>query len=113
MSANGHIYISYARADGRGYAERLFAELAARGVSAWRDMRVLNPHLDFSADLEKSIEQASRVVVCVTPSIKRDDGFVRREIGYALGLNKPIISLMFAEVLPPLSIVKFTRVNFS
>ncbi len=112
MSANGHIYISYARADGRGYAERLFAELRARGIPAWRDRRTINPHLDFSAGLEKAIDQALAVVVCVTPSIKRDDPFVRRELGYALGLRKPIIPLMFAEVLPPISIVNFARVDF-
>jgi TIR domain/HEAT repeats/NACHT domain len=112
MPGNGLIFISYARADGRGYADRLYSELTARGLVAWRDTRTLNPGEDFTAVLEKAVEQARRVVVCVTPNIKRDDGFVRREIGYALSLNIPIIPLMFAEVLPPRSIVNVARVNF-
>jgi HEAT repeats/TIR domain/NACHT domain len=112
MPENSHIFISFARDDGRDYAERLFAELSSRGVPAWRDTRNLNPYLDFTAELEKAIEQAKRVVVCVTPRIKRADGFVRREISYALALKKPIIPLMFAEVVPPLSIVNLTRIDF-
>lgn len=108
-----HIFISYARQDGLSFAERLEADLQKAGRRVWRDRRNLDPHQDFTAELEKAIESASHVAVCLTPDTKRDDSFVRREIGYALACQKPIIPLvMVANVIPPIHIVNLTRIDF-
>jgi DNA polymerase III delta prime subunit len=109
----GHIFISYARKDGRNYAERLDRELQAAGFKTWRDTRDLDPHQDFSAELEKAIEGSARVVCCITPDVKREDSFVRREIGYTLRLKKPIVPLIFDSTVPPIQVVNVTDVDFT
>ena len=95
---SGHVFISYARTDGRDYAEKLEAELQAAGFTTWRDTRNLDPHQDFTAEIEEGISEASRVVVCLTPDSKRSDSFVRREIQYAMLCEKRIIPLRFADI---------------
>src|SRR5579862_5922980 len=109
---NQHIFISYARGDGHNHAEKLYEALSARGIRAWRDTRNLNPYQDFTAELEKAIEGASQVAVCLTQDTKRDNSFVRREIGYAMAVEKPIIPLMFAPITPLIAIVNLTRIDF-
>lgn len=92
----GHIFISYARLDGCGVADRLYQAFCERGMAAWRDERSIDPHQDFSAEIEKAIEAASHVVVCLTPSIaERRDSFVRREIVYAQGIGRPVTPILF------------------
>ena len=74
---DGHIFISYARADGFNKADRLYHALTERGFRAWRDQRNLNPYQDFSGEIEIAIEQSRHVIVCLTPSIAvRKDSFV-------------------------------------
>lgn len=111
--SDGHIFISYARADGRDYARRIDDDLRAAGFRTWRDTRDIDPYQDFSAELETAIEHASHVVCCVTPDVRRDDSFVRREIGYSLRLKKPIVPLIFQGTLPPIQIVNVTDVDFT
>lgn len=112
MPDPGHIFISYSRNDGKAYAERLERDLQAAGYSTWRDTRNIDPYQDFTAELEKLIEAAAQVVVCVTPDVKRDNSFVRREIGYALLCEKPISVLMFANIKSPINVVNHTRIDF-
>ncbi|MEO8397701.1 MAG: TIR domain-containing protein [Chloroflexota bacterium] len=107
-----HIFISYAWIDGHKYAEKLERDLQAAGYSTWRDTRNIHPDQDFTAEIEKALEPASHVVVCMTPDIKRNDSFVRREIQYALLLKKPIIPLRFTDMLPPIHIIDFLWVDF-
>src|SRR5450432_2632692 len=68
-----HIFISYAWIDGHDYAEKLERDLQASGYSTWRDTRNIHPDQDFTAEIEKAIEPASHVVVCMTPDIKHDN----------------------------------------
>ncbi len=107
-----HVFISYARADGRDYAEQLYSELNTRGIPAWYDQRNLDPNQDFTAEIEAGIEAASQVVVCLTPDIKRSDSFVRRELQYAMLSHKRIIPARFADVLPPIHIINLTWIDF-
>ncbi len=95
MSDSGHIFISYARRDGRDLAERLYQALTVRGIRAWRDERDLNPYQDFSVAIERAIRAARQVVVLLTPEIaEREDSFVRREIMEAQAREKLIIPLL-------------------
>jgi tetratricopeptide (TPR) repeat protein len=91
-----HIFISYARLDGRAEAQRLYEALVGRGYRAWQDHRDIDPHQDFSGEIEAAIESARHVVVCLTPEIaRRKDSFVRREIIFAQGCKKPITPVVF------------------
>ncbi len=107
------VFISYARLDGTVRAMQLERDLQAEGFTTWRDTRDLDPDQDFTVELEHAIEQSARVVVCITPATRREDTFVRREISYALAVNKPVIPLIFEETLPPISIITITREDFT
>jgi hypothetical protein len=93
------VFISYARRDGRDIANDLYEGIKAHGFHAWRDERSINPYLDFGSEIEVAIEEASYVVVCLTPSVadKRYDSYVRREIVHARRCNKPVIPLLFPD----------------
>jgi hypothetical protein len=69
MVAPKHIFISYARSDGHAAAQELNQLLQANSIPTWQDVRDLDPHQDFSAEIEIAIEAAMHVVVCLTPSI--------------------------------------------
>lgn len=101
-------FISYARKDGLEFAERLEREIP----DTWRDKRDLNPFTDFTAEIEKAIQAARQVLVCITPDVLRDDSFVRREIAYAVYLKKPILVARFGDVPPPLPIFNHTWLDF-
>lgn len=107
-----HIFISYARKDGLSHAELLDKALRERGFSTWRDTRGIDPTRDFTSAIERAIEGANWVVVCVTAESKREDGFVRREIQYALLEGKPVIPLRFENITPHVHIVDHTWINF-
>lgn len=107
-----HIFLSYARKDGREHVEQLDRALAARGFQTWRDTRNIDHTQDFTAEIEIGIEQASHVLVCVTPASKEKDGFVRREIQYGLALGKPVIPLRFADIVPHVTIINNEWLDF-
>jgi DNA polymerase III delta prime subunit len=107
-----HVFISYARKDGEAHALQFDRELPKRGFKTWRDKRGIDPTQDFTAEIEKAIEAAAYVVTCITPDVRRDDSFVRREIAYAQVVDKPIIVARFADVPPPISVVNHTWLDF-
>ncbi|MEQ8673155.1 MAG: SUMF1/EgtB/PvdO family nonheme iron enzyme [Aggregatilineales bacterium] len=107
-----HIFISYARKDGKDSSQRLYQALLADGFTAWRDQRI-DPTQDFTAEIETAINNAWLVVVIVTPDIKRDDSFVRLEIGYALTQKKRILPLMFPGGHRPITIINHTYIDFT
>ncbi|HVO44150.1 MAG TPA: SUMF1/EgtB/PvdO family nonheme iron enzyme, partial [Aggregatilineales bacterium] len=106
------VFISYARRDGSDEAEHLFQSLSAEGITAWRDTRSMNPYEGFDSEIEKAIETATHVCVCVTPDIRREDSFVRREIAFALELEKPIVPLVFPDGYRPITIINHTYIDF-
>ncbi len=107
-----HVFISYARLDGANYAEQLDTTLTREGFVTWRDTRRLDPSQDFTAEIEAAIERAECIVTCITPDTRRPDSFVRREIGYAQTVKKPVIVARFANVVPPVSVINHTRIDF-
>jgi len=105
------VFISYARKDGAEHAARLQAELTKLSLSVWLDMNFVTLQ-DFSVEIEKAIKRADIVLVLLTSDVNRRDSFVRREISYALALNKRIILLSFEDIIPPISIANLTRIDF-
>src|SRR5688572_10060958 len=112
MTNPNHIFISYARRDGSDYAIKLDETLPQFGFATWRDKRGIDAAQDFTAEIENAIESASYVVTCITPDVRRDDSFVRREIGYALVVRKPVLVARFGDVTPPISVVNNTWIDF-
>lgn len=107
-----HVFISYARKDGLAFAEKLDSTLPHHGFSTWRDKREIDPTQDFTAEIEKAIEASSYIVACITPDVRRENSFVRREIAYAQVMNKPILVARFHDVTPPIAVVNHTWIDF-
>lgn len=111
------VFISYARADGRDLAERLYLSLKERGAHPWRDERNLNPYQDFSVGIERAIRASRYVIVLLTPEVAcRADSFVRREILEAQAHQKPIIPLITSGFDPanvPIHIKHLTWLPFA
>lgn len=107
-----HVFISYARKDGLRFAEKLDSTLPQQGFTTWRDKREIDPTQDFTAEIEKAIESSTYIVACITPDVRRENSFVRREIAYAQVMNKPILVARFQDVTPPIAIVNHTWIDF-
>ena len=112
ITGETNIFISYARKDGADESLRLYNDLQTDGIAVWRDDRI-DPTADFTGEIEAAINDATHVAVIVTPDLKRADSFVRLEIGYALALKKPIIPLVFAGGIPPITIINHTYISFA
>lgn len=112
MSSKPNVFISYARADGSDESLRLYDDLKTQGLEVWRDNRI-DPTADFTGEIEEAIDNATHVVVLVTPDVKRKDSFVRLEIGYALTQKKPIIPLVFPGGHRPVVIINHTYISFA
>ena len=98
--------------------------MTALGLDSFFDTRDLDPSTDFTSQLERSVRSASRMLVCVTPDVARDDSFVKREIGYALGVDQrrrretperrlPITPIVFSGGVLPISIANLTMLELS
>ncbi|WP_297324990.1 TIR domain-containing protein [Nitrosomonas sp.] len=83
-----YVFLSYARADGRCWAERIDADLQQAGIGTFRDTRNIDPDQDFTGKIEEGIRAASHVIVCLTKDVERGESFVRREIQYALNQDQ-------------------------
>lgn len=82
------VFISYCRAD-RSLVDRLGDTLEQAGVSPIWD-RDLNPGTGFSEQIQNFIANAHVFLPLLTPnSVERP--WVHQEIGYALGLGKPVL----------------------
>jgi len=107
------VFISYARKDGSDEAERLVAALQKETIPVWRDTKSLNPYEGFDTEIENAIEAATHIIVCITPDIRREDSFVRREIAFALEESKPIIPIVFPGGRRPITIINHTYIDFN
>lgn len=86
------IFISYAKED-HGYASGLYIALAERGLDPWMDKPPPPYHNNglrigqrWRSVLEAKIQQASHIILILSPASIRKRGFVQTEFRMALGL---------------------------
>jgi HEAT repeat protein len=113
-----NVFISYARADGRDLANRLYMALQDNGLRPWRDGRNLNLGRDYTIEIERAIRAADYVVVLLTSdvAVRKEDSFVNCEILEAQARGKPIIPLItrgFDPVDVPIQIKHLTWMPFA
>lgn len=109
------IFMSYRRADTRGYAGWLSYSLAPRFGEAniFRDVTTLQGGVEFMHEIDKAISH-SDVVLCLIGSrwldmpddqgrrrLENADDPVRIEVGTALAKKKPLIPVLFEGVQMP------------
>lgn len=77
----GHIFLSYSRKDIH-MMQRLRDDLRAEGLDVWTDESLSTGSQSWKQDVEEAIENASALVVLLTPNAKKST-WVREEMNYA------------------------------
>lgn len=70
---------------------KLYRYLLSHGVDAWLDEEKLLPGQDWNFEIEKALHSSDVIVVCLSQSSVNKEGYVQREIKFALdkALEKP------------------------
>jgi tetratricopeptide (TPR) repeat protein len=76
----GHVFISYARADGE-YVDRLVAQLTEAGVSVWLDRQIPTAER-WEQVLREKVETCSALIAVMTP-VAGESRWVAMEVGHA------------------------------
>ncbi|MBI4872147.1 MAG: TIR domain-containing protein [Candidatus Riflebacteria bacterium] len=111
------IFLSYGHDKHAADAQRIKADLVARGHEVWFDLERLRSGSDWEAYIEDGLRWCDKVVLLMTPySVRRrirgeprsSDGFCLNEIAKALEKNKLIIPVLLVELAdgPPTSICR-------
>ena len=98
-----HVFISHSHEDGFTEARLLADWLEENGFTTWLDDRIVGGNT-YDAMIEEAIRDSSVVVVIVTTDTERPNSFVRKEIEYAQGCNKPIVPVRCADVQGPIQL---------
>jgi hypothetical protein len=87
-----HVFISYSRDDG-DMMRRVRDTLAAEGMTIWIDEHLTAGTPSWRAEIEKAIENASAMIVLLSPTAKRSE-WVNNEIAYAQAHEIAIFPLL-------------------
>lgn len=110
MTIQGHVFISYSRSD-KENAQRLHKDLDGSGIPVWIDEHNIHPGIDFDAEINRGIINASALVVLLTPmSIHSIQ--VKSEYLYALNRLIPVVPLLFQHCEIPRMLEPFQRIDF-
>lgn len=102
ITLKGHIFISYARADGADFAEKLYDDLLIRRINAWLDVRKIDPGEVFYNAIERGLNKAIALIFIMTPggALSRQ---VTAEWNAALNLHIPVIPILVIDCqIPPI-----------
>src|SRR6266852_2885986 len=89
---NSKIFISYARADGATLAQRLDADLRARGFDSWLDTGSIRGGDIWTRKIEEAIDSCDYFLALVSRGYGKSDTCLA-ELQVALDKRKPIIPL--------------------
>src|SRR5918912_3392538 len=96
MATASDVFISYSRADGE-FVRRLRAELEARDKAAWVDFEEIPPASRWADELKRAIESSDSFAFVISGSSVRSPE-CRKELDYAVELNKRIIPLRLRDI---------------
>jgi hypothetical protein len=98
----------------------VYQRLLAEGwIDPWLDEEKLLPGQDWDMEIEKAVEAADTVVVCLSNNSVNKDGYVQKELRYILDIADEkteekiyIIPLRFDDCLRPRRLKKWQYVDF-
>lgn len=112
------VFLSYASED-LFSAEQLYHRLSSDGVNVWFDKKKLLPGQHWKVEIEKAVEKADIFLVCVSNKSVNKEGYVQKELNYALeiALEKPqdtiyIIPVRLDDCVVPRSLRELQRVDY-
>jgi len=89
-------FISYGRADSKGFAIRLNQRLIAEGLKVWFDSENIPLGVDYQRQIDKGIETAHNFLFIISPHAINSP-YCRLEIELAVRCNKRIIPLLHVD----------------
>lgn len=72
--------------DDKAAVQRLYARLVADGVDAWLDQEKLIPGQNWRDEITKAVRESDIVIVCLSQRSVTKEGFVQKEIKFALDI---------------------------
>jgi hypothetical protein len=93
VSEPSRVFISYAHKDGAVLAQRLLADLTARGIDAWLDNQRLRGGATWTQEIETALDETEYVLALLTPGSYVSD-ICRAEQLRALRKGKLVIPLL-------------------
>lgn len=108
----GHVFISYARADGEAFARQLFTMLEDKGLAAWIDkIGGIRAGEYWDQEIEDAIKICRALIFIMTPeSVKSQN--CHDEWAFALSLGRPVYPLMFITCMPPMRLSSRQWIDF-
>lgn len=97
----------------------IFSKLKAEGFDAWLDEFNLIPGEEWDLEIKKAVRNSHAVLVCLSNSSINKEGYVQKEISYALdiALEKPtgtiyIVPVRLEECKVPESLLKYQYADY-
>ncbi len=114
--ADAQVFISYGRADGSSFAQRLASDLRGRGCQVWIDRSEIQPGEAFEMAIERAITQSSLIAAVMTRRSLSEDSVCRDEVVYAFTSRKRIVPLRIESdsgVKPSLLLARLNWIDFT
>ncbi len=89
-------FISYGRADSKGFASKLYRRLKDAGFRIWFDQEDIPLAVDFQEQINNGIENTHNFLFIIAPH-SVNSPYCLKEIELAIALNKRIIPLLHVE----------------
>lgn len=105
------VFVSYARADGAEYAEKVGSALQTRHFHSWMDTSSLPGATRWNAEIDQALSGVDAVVVILTPKAIESIQ-VESEWNRALNLGKPVFPLLFQDCEVPRVLAMLTYMDF-
>src|SRR6266545_2827286 len=93
MAEPPKIFLSYARRDTSGLAERLYADLSANGCDVWHDLKRLAGGASWTAEIEHGLDRCDVILALLSPG-SYDSDICRAEQLRSLRKGKCVIPLL-------------------
>jgi hypothetical protein len=113
------VFLCHASQD-KPIVRELYQRLLAEGwIDPWLDEEKLLPGMDWGMEIEKAVEAADVVIVCLSNSSITKEGYVQREMRFVLeiALTKPensifIIPLHLEKCVPPYRLKVYQYIDY-
>jgi hypothetical protein len=103
----GHVFLIYANEDAQR-VEQLYAALQKEGFKPWMAAKDILPGQPWESSIRKAIERADIALACFSHNAAAKNGFVQKELKYALDLMEekkegisPVIPVRLEETTLP------------
>lgn len=103
----GHIFISY-HYDNGDFADNLRMKLKENGFDVWMSEAALNCGDNWRAEIDQAIEEASALILIMTPDAKASD-YVTYEWAFAIGADVKVVPILLkkTELHPRLELLHY------